>query len=235
MNEPFKTGLKEGFHHYLPFSVGLIPWGLAAGVAMRSAGFSLTETMGMNIIVFGGTAQLGTLPLIISGTPLWLIVVTALILNLRFVVFSATLAPAFSGTGRLQRWLSSYLLSDGVTASCASRLLTEQNSHWRFGYYLGPSLWNWWVWQASTLIGALATNLIPKNWPLEFMATTALLALLIPLIRQKPMLLAAIIGGSASVVLHDLPLRLGFIIAIITGIVTGTLSENWLIAKDHKK
>jgi hypothetical protein len=50
--------------------VGLIPWARLAGVAMRSAGFSPLAAMGMNLIVFAGTAQIGTLPLIVAGARL---------------------------------------------------------------------------------------------------------------------------------------------------------------------
>ncbi|WP_198019597.1 AzlC family ABC transporter permease [Pseudogulbenkiania sp. MAI-1] len=231
MNERFRQGLKEGFGHYFPFSPGLVPWGLATGIAMLGAGFSPIEAMGMSVIVYGATAQLGTLPLIVSGAPSWLIVVTALVLNLRFLIFSATLAPAFKGVGRWQRWLSGYLLSDGVVAACASRLLTEDNPQRRLGYYLGPSLWNWGVWQVSTLIGIFAANAVPQNWPLAFMATIALLALLISMVRQKPMLLAALTGGVVAIALRGLPLRMGIFAAILAGMAAGVLAERWQTQK----
>lgn len=231
INERFRQGLKEGFWHFYPFSVGLIPWALATGMAMRGAGFSFGEAMGMSVIVYGATAQLGTLPLIVSGAPSWLIIVTAMVLNLRFLIFSATLAPAFKGVGRWQRWLSGYLLSDVVVAACTSRLLTDDDTKRRFGYYLGPSLWNWGVWQVSTMIGIFAANTVPKSLSLEFMATIALLALLIPMVRQKPMLLAALMGGSAAIALRGLPLRMGVFAAILVGMAAGVIAERWLIRK----
>ena len=92
----FRAGAREGFVTFLPLSVGLVPWALVMGMAMASTGFTPLQAMGMNIIVFAGTAQLGTLPLIAAEAPLWLIVVTALALNLRFVIFSAALAPRLS-------------------------------------------------------------------------------------------------------------------------------------------
>lgn len=227
MQDAFKQGFREGFHHYLPYSMGFIPWALVTGIAMRSSGLSITESMGMNIIVYGGTAQLGTLPLIAHGAPVWLISLTALILNLRFLIFSATLAPAFKGIGRKHRWLSGYVLGDGVVAACASRLLTEQNTAWRYGYYLGPSLWAWASWQLATLIGVLLAGSIPHNWSLGFMATIALLVLLIPMCRERSMLVSALVGGGMAVALRGLPLRMGLFCGILIGMAAGYLAEQW--------
>ena len=67
MSPNFKAGAREGFRVCLPVSVGLIPWALVTGLAMVSAGFTPVQAMGMSFIVFGATAQLGTLPLIVIG------------------------------------------------------------------------------------------------------------------------------------------------------------------------
>lgn len=83
MSPSFKAGAREGFRVCLPVSVGLIPWALVTGLAMVSAGFTPVQAMGMSFIVFGATAQLGTLPLIVIGAPWWLILATALVVNQR--------------------------------------------------------------------------------------------------------------------------------------------------------
>jgi len=223
----FRLGAREGFLSFLPMSVGLIPWALVMGMAMTSAGFTPLQAMGMNLIVFAGTAQLGTLPLIVAGVPLWLIVVTALALNLRFVIFSAAIAQGFRGIGAPLRWYSGHLLTDGVFACCFEKMLKVDDPHWRLGYYLAPSLWSWLLWQVFALIGVFAAGSIPKHWSLEFMATIALLVLLIPLAKQRPMLVAAISSGATAVVLRGMPLRLGLIVAIVVGIGAGFAAEHW--------
>lgn len=221
----FLAGARAGLAVFLPVSIGLIPWALVMGMAMRSAGFSPGEAMGMNVIVFAGTAQLGTLPLIVSQAPLWLIVLTALALNLRFVIFSAALAPGFAGIGSGWRWLSGHLLTDGVFAACAERMLHADSPRWRLGYYLAPSLWSWLLWQSFTLAGIYAVEVVPASWSLEFMATIALIVLLVPMARHRPMLIAALVGGLAATLLRDLPLRLGVICGIVAGIAAGFLAE----------
>lgn len=223
----FRLGAREGFLSFLPMSVGLIPWALVMGMAMISAGFTPLQAMGMNLIVFAGTAQLGTLPLIVAGVPLWLIVVTALVLNLRFVIFSAAIAQGFRGIGAPLRWYSGHLLTDGVFACCFEKMLKVDDPRWRLGYYLAPSLWSWLLWQVFALIGVFAARSIPKHWSLEFMATIALLVLLIPLAKQRPMLVAAISSGATAVILRGMPLRLGLIVAIVVGIGAGFAAEHW--------
>lgn len=236
MNEEktgFRAGAHEGFKAFLPFSVGLIPWALVVGMAMTSAGFTPWQAMGMNLIVFAGTAQLGTLPLIVAAAPLWLIVATALALNLRFIIFSAAIAPGFRGISLPKRWLSGHLLTDGVFATCLDQMLRVDDPRWRLGYYLAPSLWTWVLWQAFALIGIYAAHLIPKHWSLEFMATIALLVLLAPMAKVRPMLIAALVGGASATLLRNLPLKLGVVAAICAGIAAGFAAEHWEQQKEN--
>ncbi|RJG03885.1 AzlC family ABC transporter permease [Noviherbaspirillum sedimenti] len=227
MQASFREGAREGFRVALPQSIGLIPWALVTGVAMVTAGFTPLQAMGMNVIVFAGVAQLGTLPLIVAGAPPWLIITTALVLNLRFLIFSAAIARGFRDIGAGVRWLSSYLLIDGVFAACLEKMLTEEDRHWRLGYYLAPSVWSWLLWQIFALTGVLAAGAIPRSWSIEFMATIALIVILLPMAKFRPMLVAAATGGSLAVLLHGMPLRLGVIVAIIGGIGAGFLAEHW--------
>ncbi|THF56833.1 AzlC family ABC transporter permease [Pseudothauera rhizosphaerae] len=226
-NDSFKRGAAEGFRAFLPLSVGIVPWAVVTGVAMRSIGLSPLEAMGMNAIVYAGTAQLGTLPLIAAGAPLWLLVLTALVLNLRFVIFSAALAPAFAGYTRRRRVFSSYLLVDGVFAVLSERILKSDDPHWRWGCYIAPSAWCWVLWQTFTLVGVLGAGVLPANWSLEFMATIALLVMLVPMSATRPMLVAALVGGLGTVLLRGLPLKLGMIAGIALGIAAGFAAEHW--------
>ena len=226
----FRAGAGEGFITFLPLSVGLVPWALVMGMAMTSAGFTPLQAMGMNVIVFAGTAQLGTLPLIAGEAPLWLIVATALALNLRFIIFSAAITPGFRGVGTPMRWLAGHLLTDGVFATCLDKMLHTDDPHWRLGYYLAPAVWSWALWQTFALVGIYAAGFIPKQWSLEFMATIALIVLLVPMARVRPMLVAALVGGGSATLLRNMPLRLGVVAAIVAGIAAGFAAEHW----EHK-
>ena len=232
LSPDFRAGAREGFFLFLPLSIGLIPWAIVTGVAMTSAGFTPLQAMGMNTIVFAGAAQLGTLPLIAAGAPVWLMVAAALAINLRFVIFSAAIAQGFRGVGLKGRWVCGHLLTDGVFAVTLEKMLATESRDWRLGYFLAPSLWSWALWQGFALVGIGFAGQIPKSWSLEFMATIALMLLLVPMAKARPMLVSALVGGAAAVALHALPLRLGLFVGIVAGILAGFAAEHWHARKD---
>lgn len=227
MESSFRLGAREGLRDFLPISVGLLPWAMVTGIAMRSVGLSELESLAMNLLVYAGTAQLGALPLIAVGAPLWLIGLTALALNLRFVIFSAAIAPVFRGSSFARRLASSYLLIDGVFAVGADKLLKAEDPHWRWGYYIAPSAFSWCLWQVCTALGIFGADLVPRDWSLEFMVTIALMVMVLPMVRTRPMLVAALAGGLGAVLLRELPLRLGVVAGIALGIAAGFAAEHW--------
>src|SRR5258708_9093215 len=89
------SALREGALASAGLLVGIVPWGIVAGVAMASAGLTQTQAVAMSVLVFAGTAQLAVLPLLVAKAPLWGMVATALVVNLRYVIYSAVLPPHF--------------------------------------------------------------------------------------------------------------------------------------------
>ena len=100
-----------------PFLIGTIPFGLITGIATKAAGLSAEAAAAMTVIVFAGTAQISALPLMAAGAPVLVIVLTAFIVNLRFLIYSATVAPYFKHLPL--RW--KFLLGHGSMAQPAQR------------------------------------------------------------------------------------------------------------------
>jgi predicted branched-subunit amino acid permease len=221
------AGARAGFRMYLPISVGLVAWAVVSGMAMRSVGFTTCQAIAMNLLLFSGTAQLAALPLIAAKAPVWIIVATALVINLRFMIFSAALAQSFSSFPGPVRWLAGYMLTDGVFTSCFHKLLSVEDRNWRLGYYLAPSLWCWFLWQVLGLVGVFALDSVPRGWSLDFLATIALIVLLAPLLKTRPMLMAAAVAGAAAICLRGMPLKLGLLVAILAGVGAGFMAEQW--------
>ena len=68
---------------------GLAAWGLVTGVAMVRSGLDPWLALLMSLTVYAGSSQLASLPLIAAGAPIWVVLLTGFVVNLRFVIYSA--------------------------------------------------------------------------------------------------------------------------------------------------
>jgi branched chain amino acid efflux pump len=221
------TTLRDGALAAAPQLVGIVPWGVVAGVAMVSAGLTQPQAVAMSVLVFAGTAQLAVLPLLVAKAPLWVMYVTALVVNLRYVVYSAVLAPHFERLSRAWRALLSYITVDGTFALFAGRYQPGDAKPHRHWFFLGGSLVMWTGWQISSWVGIFAGALIPRAWSLEFAATLALIALLIPLLFDRATVCGAMAAGAVALAAAGWPLNLGLLAAIAVGVAVGLAVARW--------
>jgi predicted branched-subunit amino acid permease len=229
--EAFLAGLRA----VLPAMVATGTWGLVTGVAMVKIGMSQFEALGMTLLVFAGSAQLAALPLIAADAPIWVVLLTATVVNLRFVIFSAGLYPYFARytLGRrlllgyvtsdvgfaisLQRWTAAQARGekvDGADAAGDDDLAPTR----RVWFFLGIAFGNWFSWQTMSIIGIFLAGQVPGAWGLEFAAILALIALTVPMLNSKPSVVGALVAGAVAVAAAGLPLKLGLVVAVIAGI-----------------
>ena len=195
---------------------------------MVAAGMPNYLAMLMSILVYAGSSQLAALQLFSSGTPLAIIIVAALVINLRFSIYSLSIAPHLAAAGPRWRPLLSYLLSDNGFAMSLrgyDRPMTAADKVW---YYLGSCAAIWTTWQIGTLSGVLLGTRIPAGWHLEFSIVLTFLAIVAPTIRDRAVAAAACAAGVTAVLAWHLPLRLGLLLAVAAGISAGMLTENLL-------
>ena len=121
---PIRAAWREGLQTGLPTLFGIGAWGMVVGVAMVKSGLTVVQASGMTLIAFAGSAQLASLPLIAAGAPIWVIFATALVVNLRFVIFSALLGPHFAHLPLRQRFIFGYISGDVSTALFLQRYPT---------------------------------------------------------------------------------------------------------------
>lgn len=224
---------REGFAHGLravaPLLIGTGIWGLVTGVAMVKVGLSTAQALGMTLLVFSGTVQLASLPLIAADAPLWVVMLTAAVVNLRFLIFSAGLHPFFRRFSVGRRWLLSYFMVDMSFAMFLSRFADaphdERGTTEQVWFFLGMSAGSWVVWQTMSIIGIVLAAEVPAQWGLEFTAILALIAMTLPLIAGKPALIGAITAGVIAVIAAGLPLKLGLLVAVVAGIAAAMSTE----------
>jgi 4-azaleucine resistance transporter AzlC len=223
-----RQAYQAGVGAVLPFIAGTIPFGLVTGIATKAAGLSPLEAAAMTVIVFAGTAQIAALPLLAAGVPGVVIILTAFIINLRFVIYSATAAPYFRDLPLRWRLLLGYFVTDTGFALFIRRVADQPDLPYRHWFFLGAGNLVAVVWIASAMVGTLAGAQVPKAWQLEFAATLGILALLVPFVRGRAEFAAAATAGSVALLASPLPMKLGLVCGAVAGIAAGAFSERML-------
>ncbi|WP_426175069.1 AzlC family ABC transporter permease [Massilia sp. TWR1-2-2] len=219
---------REGFKTGLPTLFGIGAWGLVVGIAMVKAGLSIPQALGMTLLVFAGSAQLASLPLIVASAPVWVIFATALVVNLRFVIFSALLAPHFSHLPWRQRFALGYVSGDMTVALFLQRFPDERPAPGKLSYLKGLMYPNWIAWQVGSIAGIFVGSAVPPQWGLGFAGTLAIICITVPLIVNKAALCGVLVAGTVAVLAAGLPYKLGLLAAVVIGMITAMVVEETL-------
>lgn len=216
---------RAGFAEMVPACIGIAPFGLVCGVGAAAAGASALGALGLSAIVFSGAAQILAVQLLAAGAPLAVIVLTCFVAGLRFVIYSAAIAPYLRPLpARWQQGLA-FLLTDQAFAASVRRFDSGGDAHAGGMHFLGGGFALWSFWQLTNMIGYYVGNLIPASWSLDFAVPLCFIALVAPYLRTPPTITAALVAGSAVIALEGLPMKLNLIVAGLAGIVAGTLAD----------
>jgi len=222
---PDRDAWNEGFKTGLPTLFGIAAWGLVVGIAMVKSGLTVPQSLGMTLLVFAGSAQLASLPLIAAQAPIWVIFATALVVNLRFVIFSALLGPHFAHLPWKQRFYLGYISGDLTVALFLQRYPTLAPVAGKLSYLKGLMYPNWFAWQIGSIIGIFLGSAVPAEWGLGFAGTLAILCIMVPLMINNAALCGVLVAGAISVLAYDLPYKLGLLLAVLVGMVTAMVIE----------
>lgn len=224
MNEQTKN-FWDGVRAELPLLIGVFPFGMIYGALALNAGLSKLASQMMSSIVFGGSSQFITTQLVHEAAPGFVIVLTIAVVNLRHMLYSASLAPYLASLSTPWKTLLSYLLTDEAYAPSIvkyERDGTTPQAHW---FLFGAGLALWTNWQISTALGIFLGTAIPESWSLDFALPLTFIAMVVPVLKNRPAIAAAFSAGIVALVAYSLPYRLGLIVAAIVGIAVGTFLE----------
>jgi predicted branched-subunit amino acid permease len=219
---------REGLRTGLPTLFGIAAWGLVVGIAMIKAGLTIPQSLGMTLLVFAGSAQLASLPLIAANAPVWVVFATALVVNLRFVIFSALLAPHFSHLPWRQRLMLGYISGDMTVALFLQRYPSEAPAKGKLSYLKGLMYPNWIAWQGGSVAGILLGSAVPPQWGLGFAGTLAIVCIMVPLVANKAAVCGVLVAGAVAVAAFGLPYKLGLLAAVLAGMLTAMAVEETL-------
>lgn len=216
---------RDGFRTGLPTLFGIGAWGVVVGVAMIKSGLSVPQALGMTLLVFAGSAQLAALPLIAANAPIWVIFVTALVINLRFVIFSVLLAPHFASLPWHKRLGLGFVSGDISVALYLQRYPDPEPAPGKVSFLKGLLYPNCAAWQIGSIVGIFLGNAVPTEWGLGFAGTLAIVCILVPMVASMPALCGVLVAAAVSVLAADLPYKLGLLAAVVVGMVTAMVVE----------
>jgi 4-azaleucine resistance transporter AzlC len=217
--------LRAGIRAEAPILVGVFPFGLIYGALARNAGLAAFPAQMMSSIVFAGSSQFVAAKLLAEAAPGAVIVLTIAVVNLRHLLYSASVAEYVRDLPLRWKVLLSYLLTDEAYAATIVHYETagaEPESHW---FFLGAGLALWSTWQVSSALGIFAGAAIPASWRLDFALPLTFIAMVVPTLLDFPVAAAALTAGVVALLAYGLPYKLGLIAAALVGIGVGTFME----------
>ena len=221
---PARQGIRDG----LTLVVAYIPFAVALGAALASTDVAPVTAWSSSALVFAGAAQLVAVEMLGAGAGAAVVVATALVVNARHLLYSASMGPYVAGWPRRDRWLAAYFLADPVFALAVARLETvagdgaSPDVREHRDYYAGMAVTCWVGWLALTGTGAMVADVLPAGPWLDAAAPLTFLLLLLPLLRLPASWAAAGVGGGAAVLASGLPLGLVLLVGSVAGVAAGT-------------
>lgn len=212
-------GQKSMRKHYLTIGI----WAIATGVAMGQVLNPWFATL-MALCAYAGSAQLVVLPLIAINGPIWLILLAPLIVNIRFVVFSASMHRYLYKFKLWQKLLLGYINGDMIFIEFSKQFSSPATSKSKYlrqiYFYIGAALTNYMVWQSLNIAGIFMAQFIPKNWRLAFVGSLALAPIILPFVMQQlSYAVITLIACMLALAFHELPYRLPMLLAMFLGML----------------
>jgi len=219
----FWQGVRDG----APFILVIIPFSTLFGVVATEAGLSVFETLTFSVLVIAGAAQFTAVELLRNDVPTVIVLISALAVNLRMAMYSASLTPYLGGARLWQRALAAYFTVD-QTYAC-SIVTFERNPDWTVGqrltYFFAVAVPICPLWYAFTVVGAVIGSAIPEGLALDFAIPITFLAIIAPMLRTRAHVAAALVSVVAALVLAFLPYNLGLLAAGILAMMAGAEVE----------
>jgi 4-azaleucine resistance transporter AzlC len=217
----------RGLRDTLPFMFGSIPFGMLFGTLAIAKGLGPLATMAMSLFVFSGSAQFIAVVLLGAGSGLWVVWFATLVLNLRHLLYAATLVDHVRHLSQAWRFPLAAFLTDETFAVMERRYRTQGGGPKAQWYYIASCAGMYLNWQFWTFIGITVGQNYPEvqNWGLEFAMVVTFIGIVVPLLTSLPYWAATVTAGLVAVVANPLPYKLGLMLAALAGIVVGVVLD----------
>ncbi len=221
------TEFIHGARDIVPMIVGAIPFGIIFGTLAGAAGLSAWQTLGMSLLVFAGSSQFIAITLLGGGAGAAVVLLTTFVVNLRHALYSATLQPFVRHLPTRWRMPLAFWLTDEAFAVVQHRYAEKDDSPHKHWYFFGAALAMYLNWQLCTLVGVIFGQAVPNlaAWGLDFAMLATFIGIVVPMLRDKPQVAAALVAGAVALACQGLPYKLGLMAAALSGIAVGVVLE----------
>ncbi len=225
-----KSAFLSGFIDGSPFILIVAPFAVLFGAIATEAGLNIIETMTMTILVIAGAAQFTALALLQEQASTFIVLLTALAVNMRMMMYSAALVPHLGGASLGMRVILSYFMVDQTFAVVVKKYeeVPDLGLPEKIAYYFGTLAPVAPLWYLFTYVGAVAGNVIPPEYSLDFAIPICFIALTAPSMRSLPHFVAALVSVAGTLALIWVPYNLGLIIAALVAMIAAVQVELWL-------
>ncbi|MBF9034816.1 branched-chain amino acid ABC transporter permease [Rhodobacterales bacterium HKCCE2091] len=222
-----KSTYFRGVRNGLPFLLVVMPFGMLFGVVATEAGLNLAQVMGFSFLVIAGAAQFTALQLMVDNAPALIVIASALAVNLRMAMYSASLQPHLGAAPLWQRALIAYFNVDQSYALAIQDYDAhpERPLNLKVAYFFGVLTPVCPLWYVATLIGALVGTAIPEEFALDFAVPITFIALIAPALRTFAHVAAAVVAVVLAIVFAFLPYNLWLFVAGAGGMMVGAEIE----------
>lgn len=220
----------RGVRAAIPFILVVMPFGMLFGVIGTEAGLNIAEVMGFSLLVIAGAAQFTAVQLMTENAPVLVILASALAVNLRMAIYSASIAPYLGQLPVWQKAISAYFLVDQTYALSVAQFQANPDMplRARLAYHLGAATPCCLCWYPATWLGAVIGTRIPPEYALDFALPITFLALVAPGLTSLAHVAAALTATALALALIGMPFSLGTIVAALCAMVVGAQTEVWM-------
>ncbi len=196
----------------IPIMTGVIPFGLVMGAVCADANLSFFNSVTMNVLVFAGASQLAAVDLMTKNAASSVVVLTGLVINLRFLLYSAAISPVVQKSSFWIKLFCAHSLTDQSYAMMSSHQHKLKSNAEAVKFYLGSCFCMLLTWHLSMIVGYIFGNLAPSSWSLDFAVPLSFAALVIPTLKNRTYLVVATFSALISLPLSNVPYRAGLIV-----------------------
>jgi 4-azaleucine resistance transporter AzlC len=215
----FRAGAKA----VAPLLPASLLFGLAFGAAVYASVVDPVVGAGSYFIMVAGASQFVMLDLFNTGAPALVVLGTALLINARFALYSVALGPLYAAFPRRWKGILAFLMTDQAAAISLRHAEEYPDPVRRRWFFFGASIVFISLSWAGAIVGVVTGPIIPASWEISFIVPLMFIALLMPVLRDRPSVAAALVAIAVVVVARNAPSGMNVLAGALAGVVVGWL------------